>query len=269
MTITALATAPSRANTTITLSWGLLTIPLSVYTGTEETRVARKEFTRSDNGNPNHEVGRQAYNKHTFEVVDVADVGRFAEADSGAWVELTDDEIAACTSPRGLAEIVSFVPTKDAGQYLTQDVKQVRPKREKGKSNPAADKAFALLLTAMAKRKVSALIKVAMRGPARYALLDATGNLFLVATHDAVRGPLDLPTTKPTAQELALANVLIDAVGVEAPVLLDDTAHAVKLFVNNKAKGVTPPPPLAAPALGIDLMAQLQASIDATKAAAS
>ena len=37
-----------------------------------------------------------------------------------------------------------------------------------------------------------ALVKVAMRGPARYALLDAKGNLFLIYTADAVRQWMDL-----------------------------------------------------------------------------
>ena len=134
MTPQALAPAPSRATTSITLSFGLVNIPLSVYTGTESTRVARKEFF---NGDATIEVGRAAIRKDTGEVIEPTDVVRMALAENGAWVPLTDDEIAACTSPRGLAEIVSFVKIKDAGKYLVEDVKQVRPKREKGKANPA------------------------------------------------------------------------------------------------------------------------------------
>ena len=89
--------------------------------------------------------------------------------------------------PPGLAEIVSFVKVKDAGKYLVENVKQVRPQRVKGKANPATEKAFALLTMALSTRKLMALVKVAMRGPARYALLDDKGNFFLIYTADAVR----------------------------------------------------------------------------------
>ena len=59
-----------------------------------------------------------------------------AQATNGAWVELTDDEIATCTSPKGLGEIVAFVPTKDVGQYVGENLVQVRPKVTKGKAGP-------------------------------------------------------------------------------------------------------------------------------------
>jgi len=263
MTLTALADAPSRATTTITLSWGLLTIPLSVYTGTETTRVDRKEFLMV--GDSLVSVGRSPIRKDTGEVIDSGVVVRMAQAESGAWVALSDDEIAACTSPRGMAEVISFVKLAKVGQYLTEDVKQVRTKREKGKINPAAEKALTLLFTAMARRKVMALVRVAMRGPARYCLLDSTGNLFLVHTADAVRGMLPQPTASVSDQELALADSLIDAVGIDAPVLMDTTAPVVQEFVNNKAAGVEPQTPAAPAPVGVDIMSQLMASIDAAK----
>lgn len=260
---TALAPSPSRATTSITLSWGLVTIPLSVYTGVEETRVKRSEFFQGDTA---VQVGRTAIRKDTNEVVSNDDVVRMAQAESGAWVALTDDEIAACTSPRGLAEIVSFVPARKLSAYLTQDVKQVRPKREKGKTNPAADKAFSLLMSAMKTRKVLALVQVAMRGPARYALLDHEGNMFLVATADQVRGAMPVPTMDHSDQERQMADALIDAVGVDAPVLMDTTAPVVQAYVNDKAVGVEAPVPVPVASPQVDIMAQLMASIDAAKA---
>jgi non-homologous end joining protein Ku len=263
---TALAPSPSRATTSVTLSWGLVTIPLSVFTGVEETRVKRSEFFQGD---PNVQVGRTAIRKDTNEVVSNDDVVRMAQAESGAWVALTDDEIAACTSPRGLAEIVSFVPVRKMSSYLVQDVKQVRPKKEKGKSNPAADKAFALLLSAMKTRKVVALVQVALRGPARYALLDHEGNMYLVATADQVRGAQPLPTATLSDAERQMADALIDAVGIDAPVLMDTTAPVVQAYVNDKAVGVSAPVPVPVASPNVDIMAQLMASIDAAKAGKS
>ena len=265
MTPTALAGAPTRATTTITLSFGpMVTMPLSVFTGTEETRVARSEFFNGDSSIP---LGRAVIRKDTGEVVHQSDVTRMALADNGVWVTVSDDEQAACTSPRGLAEILCFVKAKDFGKYLVEGVKQVRPKREKGKINGAVEKAFVLLTTVMRERKLLALVKVAMRGPARFALLDAEGNLFLIYTADAVRQPTTAPAVVPIFDaERNVANMLIDAIGIDAPTLVDDTAPVVQAYVNSKAEGVEAPAPVTHTIdPSADLMEQLLASLAAKK----
>ena len=259
----ALAPSPTRATTSITLAAGLLNIPLSVYTSTESTRVERKEYLNGDVSIP---VGRSPIRKDTGDTVDSADVTRMAEATNGNWVVLTDDEIAACTSERGVAEIVTFVATKDFDSYLTEGLYQVRPKSEKGKPNPSATKALALLFAGMKARKVGALVKLAMRGPARYAILTTDGDLRMILTADAVRQPLPLADTKFTKPEVEMATNLIDAIGVDAPAVTDDTAPVVQAYVDGKAGGAPTKAAAAAPAATDDLMAALQASIDAAKA---
>lgn len=258
-----LAPAPVRATTSITLAAGLLNIPLSVYTGTETTRVERKEFFQGD---PNIPVGRAPIRKDTEAVIDQSDVVRMAQASNGTWVALTDDEIAASTSARGVAEIVAFVPAKDIGEYLTENMGQVRPKREKGKPNPAAERAFALLIAGMKARKVGALVKVAMRGPARFAILTTTGDFLYVYTADAIRQPQPLSEFKFDKREVDLAGSLIEAIGIDTPVLTDDTAPVIQAFVDAKAGGApakATPTPSAAPD---NLLAALEASIAAAKA---
>jgi DNA end-binding protein Ku len=267
MSITALATEPNRATTSLTLSFGMINIPVSIYTGTEETRVARKEFYTHRQVGELVEVGRSPIRKDTGEVIHSTDVVRMAQATNGAWVPLSDEEIAAATMPRGMAEFVSFVPNRKVGSYLVEGVKQVRPKREKGKPNYAAERAFGLLLTTMKSIKVTALIKLAMRGPARYGLLDSDGNLFLIYTADAVRKPIEFAHSVYSEAELNMAKMLIETVGIDAPVVTDETAPAVQAFVNAKAVGVEAP---AAVVNDIDpsadLLASLAASIEAAKA---
>jgi non-homologous end joining protein Ku len=240
----------------------MLVMPLSVFTGTEETRVARSEFYRGDANIP---LGRAVIRKDTGDVVHPTDVTRMAQASNGAWVTFTDDEIAACTSPRGLAEIVCFVKAKDFGKYLVEGVKQVRPKREKGKINGAVEKAFVLLTTVMRERKLYALVKVAMRGPARYALLDADGNLFLVYTADAVRQPTTAPASVAIFDaERNVANMLVDAIGIDAPTLVDTNAPVAQAYVDQKAQGVEAPAPVEHNIdPSADLMASLLASLSA------
>jgi Ku protein len=268
MSTTALAPAPQRASNSFTLAFGVLNIPLSVYTGTEQTRVTRKEFLDGDATIP---VGRSPIRQDNGEVVPSDRVVRMAQASTGAWVVLTDDEIADATSTvKGVGDIVTFVPNKHVGDYLAEDQVQVRPKVEKGKPNPSADKAFALLLATMKRKKVVALVKVALRGPARHGLLFPDGTFVFVRTADQVREARPLAdNVKFTDQELKLAEALVDAVGTDAPVLTDDTAPAVRAFVESKATGVAP---VAAPqreAIPLDIMAALSASIDAVKGKAS
>lgn len=255
----ALAPTPNRASTSFTLSWGMLNIPVSAYAGTEQVAVQRKEFVTGTD----HAVGRISIDKVLGATIDRADVVRRAESTSGVWVDLSDDEIVDVTMPKGLAEVETFIFTKNLGQYVTEGLYQVRPKRVKGKSDPSGVKALTLLFDAMRRRKVVALVKVAMRGPARYAILDAEGNLRFVVTADAIRQPMDLPAAPVSKQESDLALALIDAVGVTTPTLVDTTALAVQAFVDQKAAGVVPEVTPEPTVTGPDLLAGLMASIEA------
>ena len=267
MSTIALADQPTRATSSFTITWGVVSIPVSLYTGTEETRVARKEFI--EDGDTLVPVGRSPIRKDTGEPVESDLVGRYAEASNGSFVPLTDDEIAACTAPKGFATIETFVPEVNVSSYSAVDQGQVRPKSTKGVMDAAAGKAFRLLINAMAERGVVALIKVALRGPARYALLDSDGTFTWIRTADAVRQARPLPQATFTEDELAMAGLLIDTVGITTPELTDTTAPAVREYVESKAGGKTPVLPTAPVESGQDLMQQLMASIEASKAKAS
>ena len=257
------AHSPERTTASITIGWGLVSIPCSVYTGVEPVRVARKEFVRDSN--PLAPVGRAITNKETGGVIERDSVVRMAESTTGVWVELDDDEIVACTTDKGQAVIVSFVPNTKVGQYVTEGLSQVRPRRVKGKTDPSGEKALTLLYSAMKARKVSALIKVAMRGPARYALLDCDGNMRLVITSDSIREAREMPSAVIAKKEMELALALVESIGLNAPTLVDDTAIAIQTFVDDKAKGIAPTPIAAPAAAPIDIMADLLASIEAEK----
>lgn len=263
MSAIAAADMPTRAHTSFTLAWGLLSVPVSVFTGTESTRVARKEFVLD--GTEWFPVGRSPINTNTGDIIDSAAVVRRAQASNGEWVTLTDDEIADATSAvRGQGQIEAFIPIKNTDRYLTEGQAQVRPKMEKGKVNPSAEKAFALLLKAMKARKVVALVKVALRGPARYALLNSDGVLSLILTADAIREHRPMNAVALSPAELALAEQLIDMVGIDIPVLVDTNAPLVQAYVDSKSTGVVAPV-IAAPQPTVDVMAALSASIDAAR----
>lgn len=258
------AVEPKRSSGTITLSWGLLNIPLSVFSGTEETSIGRKEFVDGDVELP---AGRAIISKVTGEVVERDRIVRMAEASSGVFVELSDDEIASCTGNRNVAEVVTFIRNDDIFRYMPTRLMQARPHRTKGIPDPAAAKAFSLLISAMASTSVSALVKVAMRGPAQYAILTATGDLLFVCYSDGVRKPLPMGLVAVTGDEQAAAQNLIDAIGIgQAPHVPNVTAQAIGQYVDSKVAGGAIPSALPRPpTTQVDLMAQLTKSIEEKK----
>lgn len=268
MSITRIAPAPTRATSSVVLSAGLMNIPLSIYTSVETTSVVRREFF---NGNPDVSVGRVPVRRDTDEIIDSADVCRMAQATDGTWVTLLDSEIVDCVGLTGGCEVVSFVPVKDTGRYLTDGLYQVRPKADK-KAGTATVNALSLLFAGMKARKVHALVRFAMRGTPRYALLTATGDLLTIATADAIREELPLLWMKHSKVEVDMVATLIDAIGVDTPVIVDDIAVKVQAFVDTKAATngapVSKPGEPAKPVI-VDMVEVLQASIAQAKAAKS
>ena len=88
----------------------------------------------------------------------------------------------------------------------------------------------------------------------------------MVLTADAVRQPLPLAEAKFAKPEVDMATSLIDAIGIDTPVITDDTAPVVQAYVDSKAGGAPARKPVQAVASNDDLLSSLQASIDAAKA---
>lgn len=260
------AEAPKRSTGTITLSWGLMNMSLSLFTGTEDVAVTRKEFVLGDTDRP---AGRATIDKSTGDIVPWEDVKRLTQASNGTWVEITDDEMASAVGVKNVAEVLTFVTADEAHEaYVVNTYNQVRPKANKGVTDPASAKAFAVLCHVLKERNLVALVRLATRGPARYALLTATGDLKFVHSTDEVRKPLPMPLPEVDIEHVRMANALVDAVGITLPLLPNETSAALQAIADAKAGGQTIVEQAApAPTKEPDIMSQLLASIDAKKGA--
>lgn len=261
------APAPVRASFSTVLSFGLLNIQTKVYSGTEETRVPRSEFTADG-----HPVGRQPYDKVTGAVVSHDDVVRKATSTSGRLVDLSDAEIDACTvSLPGLAKIETLVPLDALGTWLITDkLYQVRATGKGKAATQAAEHALGLILDGLQRRGEAALVRLALRGGsgARIGVLTPAGDLHVCHYADGVRAPLDLPTTEYSEAERSTVDGLLGVIGTSLPDLSDERAEAVQRFVDAKAAGQAPLPSAdTTQVTTTDLMAAMQASIDAALAA--
>lgn len=261
------AAAPSRASGTLTIGFGLVSVPVSVFSGIEDSGVKRQRYSKA--GNP---VGMQNFDKETGEVVEYGDLQMRYAADDGTLIELTDEEIAyAVGAENGRAEVVGFVPLTQLLRYQQESLMQVRPAAGANKKpSPAFQKAFMLLMTGMEKRKVFALVSYCLRGKPRVGALTPDGFLRQLAFDDEVREAIAMPSVALTKAETEMATKLIDTMLLpEAPVMDDEASSRIREYAETKAKsgqGVSIPEKKAIDE-GEDLMKALEASIAAAQSA--
>jgi DNA end-binding protein Ku len=262
------APEPTRSTGTITLSWGLVNMSLAIYSSTEEVSLGRKEFVGGDPARP---AGRAPIDKTTGKIVDQADIKRLSQADNGMWVEVSDDELAGVIGVRNVAEILAFVPEMNAlSQYVPDGYYQLRPKQNKNVPDPASNKAFSLLSAVMDQMGVYALVRLALRGPARYGLVTPQGELIFVHSTDEVRWAKPLVRAPLDPKEVEMARNLVEAIGIGTPELPNHTARELIKLVNAKAAGQEPEEAEEPATTKVDdIMSIVQASIAARKGEAN
>ena len=256
------APASSRSSGGFTISCGLLNISASVY-GAIDSKAAK--VNRSEWLPNGHKVGRASIDKETGEVVtDTSQViKKVAIGDD--LVPVDDDEIQAVTEPvKGVANVEAFIPLDDLHQYRVEQTSFVRPKKD----DAAAAKAFGLLTQAMADEGVFALVNLALRGPARWCGITPDGELLRFHFDEQVREAPAPVEADVSEAELDLARQLINANRAdELPVLTDEATPKVLAYANAKLAGdITEPVQAETPEPAGDLMAALQASVEAVSA---
>lgn len=252
-----MAQAPSRATGSMTIAFGLIAVPVQVFAGVEETGIKRSRFSPA--GNP---IKLRNVDAETGEEIAYADLVSKIQTDAG-WVELSDDEITHASNGSAGSEVVAFLPATLLGTYHVEGISQVRPAHGPDKRPCAAyEKAFALLMDAMASTKTFALIRYCSRGKSHAAALTSDGFLHQLTWDGAVREARPMPEVEFTADERKLAAQIVKHQRTDERVMLvDEAAEKVRAYAESKAAGeTTEEAPLTPPT---DLVAILQASLQA------
>ncbi|MFE6963091.1 Ku protein [Streptomyces sp. NPDC057696] len=168
------------------------------------------------------------------------------------------------TATKHVVEVLGFVPGQDIDPISCNRPYYVGP------GGPPADRAFALLVEALARTGQVCVCKVAVHSRERIALLRPRHGMLILQTllwQDELRNPGDLAPSPPvTDRELELAEVLMrECTGVEVGQLRNEYRHALEELVEAKVSGgqlAAPPEPVPA----VDLMAALQESVRAARA---
>jgi DNA end-binding protein Ku len=248
------------------ISFGLVTIPVKLYSATEERDVSFHQVHREDGG-------RIKYKRVCTidgEEVTYGDIAKGYDLGGGEMVVLTDDDLAGLplTTSRTI-DVLQFVPLEQVDPIYFAKSYYLEPDR-------TGTKPYALLRDALEESGRVALVKVALRQRETLATLRVRDGVFVLETMlwpDEVRKPdfgfLDEDiSVRP--QELAMAGSLIETLAgdFDPSQYTDGYREALQAVIDAKVAGrevVAPSEPETSGGAVLDLMAALRASVDAAK----
>jgi len=258
--------APGRSIWNGSISFGLVVVPVKLYTATDTHDVAFRQVHREDGGR----VQFRRFCSADGQEVAFSDIAKGYEAPDGTITMLTDTDMAELPlATAKTIEVQQFVnPAKIDPMLRGSKSYYMLP------GNPAGNGAYALMVEALRRSGLSGIAKVALRQREALALvreMDGTLVLDLLLWPDEVR-EAPKPDAVPALSEALIgqAQALINALTSDFQPLdyTDHYAEAVTALVAAKTGGVPTVAP-ATPAAGgppADLADMLKASVDAAKA---
>ncbi len=253
---------PAHAIGSGTVSFGLVSIPIKLYTAASSQAVSFNLL----HAKCGSRIKQQTFCPTCNEVVERAALVRGYEFAKDQYARVTDEELKALEGEASkIIDINEFVPLKSVDPIYFEKTYYLGP--DKG-----GDKAYRLLADAMARHERVALARFVMRGKESLVLVRAAqGGLMLHTMYfaDEVRSFSEIDrgeSAKIKAGELELALQLIDGLASEAfepGKYADEYRQRVLDLVNRKVEGqeVTAVGPQVQRAQVIDLMEALKQSL--------
>jgi DNA end-binding protein Ku len=246
------------------IGFGLVSIPVKLYTATEEHGVSLHQVHAADGGR----IRLRRVCELCGNEVSYGEIARGYQDEAGRTAVLTDADLAELPLPsKNLIDVLAFVDADAIDPMSLQRSYYVS-------ADPAAAKPYALLRDALVENHKAAVTKIALRTRESLALLRVHEDVLVLHTMywpDEVRGSADLGPGRDIAvrpQELRMARSLMDTLSEDFDLaeLHDDYQNALDQLVSARLEGEPVPeqaPTAKAPDNVIDLMSALQASIDA------
>jgi DNA end-binding protein Ku len=245
-----------------TIAFGLVTVPIKVYSATESKTVHFREVHAKDASPIEH---RRICPKHPKKPLDYDEIVKGYEASRGKWVELTDDEIAAAAGSRSKTlDVDHFVPADDIAPEFFERTYYLGA-QDKGRD------AYALLHAALDRSGRAAVGRWVFHNRERTVVirtLDGALALHTMRFADELVDPRDFELSrvqkKPTEREIKMASALVDGLSAEFdPSAYEDSYRQdVLKVVKTKAEGKNIEPAAdEEPERADDLVAALEASL--------
>jgi len=247
------------------VSFGLVSIPVKLYSATEERSVSFRQVHAEDGGRIRY---RRVCEIDGAEVA-YRDIAKGYDLPDGDTIVLTDEDFSnlPLTTSRTV-DVLQFVPVEqidpvyvNRSYYLQADGAGLKP--------------YVLLRDALASSGKAALVKVALRNREALAVLRPRGEVLMMQTilwPDEVRDPaMVAPDTdvEVRSQEAAMAQAYIDTLSgdLELDDYTDEYRAALEELVAAKAAGreLTPADERTDSGVVVDLMEALRQSVEAAK----
>ncbi|RSM57103.1 Ku protein [Amycolatopsis sp. WAC 01376] len=251
------------------LSLGLVTVPVRLYSAVEDHTVHFRQFQRGTEDR----IRYRRVNERTGKEVGYEDIVKGYELDSGDYVVVEPEELDEIAPGRSKSlDIESFVELDAIDPMFFDKTYWLAPAKDE------FERPYALLLEAMSSSGKAGIAKFVMRGREYLALVrSGDGVMVLNTLHFAadLRDPAeqlpDLPgKAKARGKELDMAVNLIDAMSDDwRPEEYRDTyTDRVRELIKAKKKGdtITPATEPGEPTKVVDLFEALSKSVESGKA---
>ncbi|HET7385237.1 MAG TPA: Ku protein [Nocardioidaceae bacterium] len=249
------------------VSFGLVSVPVKLYSATESHDISFRQVHAKDGGR----IRYRRVCSIDGEEVEYADIAKGYEAEDGQMVVLDNQDLADLAAPSSREiSVEQFVPREqidpmwlDKSYYLEPDA--------------AAAKPYALLRDALQEADRVAVVTVSLRTRMTTAVLRVRDDVIVMQTMlwpDEIRQPdfSSLDSTEDTVkpQEMKMARMLVETLAgdYDPDAFEDDYANAVHALVEAKLEGGEVTQVEAQEPSGgevVDLLAALQRSVDAAK----
>jgi DNA end-binding protein Ku len=249
------------------ITFGLVTIPVALFSATESHTIHFNQFQRGTSDR----IRYQRVNERTGKEVDYADIVRGHQVDDGEYVVVETEELADIAPGRSRSiEVDTFVDLADIDPIFFQKTYWLAP------AKPDYADSYALLVAAMAKTNRAGIATFVMRGKQYLTAVRADDDVLALDTlffADEIRDPhqLDaLPGKKKTrGKQLDMAVSLIEAMtGPWKPSEYEDTyAARVHQLIEDKRAGkdvISEAEPPEATGV-VDLMDALRRSVEGAR----
>jgi DNA end-binding protein Ku len=243
------------------ISFGLVSIPVRMYTATESKELKFHFLDRRDMA----PIGYDKVNKETGESVPADEIIRGFEVGKGQFVELTEEDLDRLDVELTHAiDICDFVSIDEIDPLYFRKGYYLLPQE-------GAEKPYRLLLEALEETGRSAIAKVTIRNKQHLAAIRPIEDTLVLETMyyaDEVRPPEAAPKPQVRAPEVEMAKTLIENLAAKwDPERYHDSYRSQLLdLLRKKAKGKPLPEPSSDEGGEVvDLMEALRQSVAATK----
>lgn len=246
------------------VSFGLVSVPVKLYSATESHDVSFRQVHAKDGGR----IKYQRVCSIDGEEVPYSDIAKGYETEDGEMVILTDEDMAnlPTTSSREIA-VEKFVPSDQIDPLLFEKSYYLEPEG-------TGAKPYALLRQALLDADRMAVVTVALRQRVSTAVLRVRDDVIVLQTMmwpDEIRTPdFSVETGEVKDAEVKMAHMLVETLAgdFDPSEFEDDYADAVQAVVKAKIEGGEVQRTETSAKTGgevVDLLAALQRSVEAAK----